>query len=209
MFKVKFINYLQALIIFLTSMAFFIAFTINFTPLYYWFVVHEKLANIAKMSVTQLMQNYHELLAYLNFPWCKQLVLDFKMSTSAKSHFNDVKQLFLLDYGVLIVGIVLSVWIIYYLKKTKTLWCLMRPLKMLTLIMLTLCGGMLINFEQFFIYFHQVLFNNDTWLFDPSTDPIINVLPSSFFMGCFILFFTGFLLSIISFLWWIKRNEPI
>ena len=45
---------------------------------------------------------------------------------------------------------------------------------------------MLIGFDQFFIAFHGLFFNNDAWLFNPLTDPIINALPEAYF--CFILF---------------------
>ena len=48
---------------------------------------------------------------------------------------------------------------------------------------------MLIGFDQFFIAFHGLFFNNDAWLFNPLTDPIINALPEAYFMHCFILFF--------------------
>ena len=47
---------------------------------------------------------------------------------------------------------------------------------------------MLIGFDQFFIAFHGLFFNNDAWLFNPLTDPIINALPEAYFMHCFILF---------------------
>ena len=45
------------------------------------------------------------------------------------------------------------------------------------------------NFDRFFVMFHGVFFNNDAWIFNPATDPIINVLPETFFLHCFILFF--------------------
>jgi uncharacterized membrane protein len=41
------------------------------------------------------------------------------------------------------------------------------------------------NFDSFFVIFHHILFNNSDWLFDPNTDPIINVLTEGFFASCF------------------------
>ena len=41
------------------------------------------------------------------------------------------------------------------------------------------------NFDSFFITFHHLLFNNSNWLFDPATDPIIDVLSEGFFAACF------------------------
>ena len=48
------------------------------------------------------------------------------------------------------------------------------------------------------ILLKQILFRNTDWLFDPATDPIINVLPESFFMQCFLLFFALLLLSLVT-----------
>ena len=31
---------------------------------------------------------------------------------------------------------------------------------------------------------HKILFNNDDWLFDYETDPIIYLLPEEFFLTC-------------------------
>ena len=37
--------------------------------------------------------------------------------------------------------------------------------------------------------FSSACFNNDYWLFDPTTDPIINILPDVYFMHCTIMIF--------------------
>ena len=46
--------------------------------------------------------------------------------------------------------------------------------------------GLLItaNWEWVFITFHKLVFQNDYWLFDPYTDPVITILPDEFFMHC-------------------------
>ncbi|MGV3060984.1 TIGR01906 family membrane protein, partial [Streptococcus hyovaginalis] len=50
--------------------------------------------------------------------------------------------------------------------------------------------GLAMGFNEFFTLFHQLLFPGDSpWLFNPYTDPIIWVLPETFFMHCFLLFF--------------------
>ena len=52
-------------------------------------------------------------------------------------------------------------------------------------------GGVLIGFDQFFTLFHQILFvGDDTWLFDPAKDPVILILPETFFLHAFLLFFS-------------------
>ena len=46
----------------------------------------------------------------------------------------------------------------------------------------------LYGFDRFFVAFHEVLFRDNSWLFDPATDPIISVLPEQFFMHSFLIF---------------------
>jgi integral membrane protein (TIGR01906 family) len=41
-----------------------------------------------------------------------------------------------------------------------------------------------IDFNRIFVLFHQIVFNNDDWLFSPTEDPIILFLPERFFMQC-------------------------
>lgn len=45
------------------------------------------------------------------------------------------------------------------------------------------------SFDYMFVLFHQILFNNEDWLFNPATDPIITVLTQDFFMYCFLFAF--------------------
>jgi len=44
-----------------------------------------------------------------------------------------------------------------------------------------------VNFESFFILFHNILFNNDKWLFDAETDMMINILPQELFFESAVL----------------------
>ncbi len=46
-----------------------------------------------------------------------------------------------------------------------------------------------ISWEATFVTFHKLFFNNDYWIFDSSTDPIITVLPDGFFLHCAIAIF--------------------
>lgn len=60
-----------------------------------------------------------------------------------------------------------------------------------------------VNWDYVFVTFHQLVFNNDYWLFDSSTDPIIDILPDGYFMHCaimiFVLVFVGSFLCFIFF----------
>lgn len=193
---------ITALILFLVSLA--IAITINFTPLYRFDLDYLGIVDYVDMPKETILKNYHSLMSYLNSPWITSLKMpDFVSSKDGLFHFSEAKRLFLLDYGILIVSGIGSFFFLRYLKAKELFWILIRPFQVALVFPVILVFFITVNFEQLFITFHELLFNNDAWLFDPLTDPIIDALPEEFFMHCFILaivlielqFFIGYLLS--------------
>lgn len=181
---------LGILCVILTILSLSITLTINFRPLYVWDIKALNILDQVTISQSELLKNFGQLMSYLNNPWNQTLRLsDFPVSASGAFHFYEVKRLFLLCYGVLLVTIIPSCLFIYRLFKAKRLWRLIRPFQWGMIIPVFFGLLMAIGFDQFFVAFHGVFFNNDDWLFDPATDPIINVLPEEFFMHSFILFF--------------------
>ena len=43
------------------------------------------------------------------------------------------------------------------------------------------------NWDRAFVLFHQVVFRNDLWIFDPAEDPVITILPDTFFLHCAVM----------------------
>ena len=41
-----------------------------------------------------------------------------------------------------------------------------------------------LNWETVFVLFHKIVFHNNYWIFDAATDPVITILPDTFFMHC-------------------------
>lgn len=188
--------------LFLTFITFSITFTINFVPLFRWSIQRYGLVEISGLTKETLLENYRLLLKFLNYPWVEELKLpDFPMSEAGLGHFYDVKQLFLLNYGLLILTLIPSLYFLYYLGKQQKLWKLIRPFQWGMIVPVGLMFVMAVGFDTFFVKFHELFFSNDDWLFNPATDPIITVLPEPFFMWCFILFFVVleglFLLTLI------------
>lgn len=174
----------------LTIVSLSITITINFRPLYLFEIKHLAILDDVAMDQTTLLKNYDHLMAYLNYPWQKTLAFpDFAMSKSGAFHFYEVKRLFLLCYGVLLVTIIPSILYLRSLVRNRRLWSLIRPFQWGMILPVFFAVLMATGFDQFFTAFHGLFFNNDAWLFDPYTDPIINALPEAYFMHCFILFF--------------------
>ncbi|KAF1298313.1 hypothetical protein BAU15_13620 [Enterococcus sp. JM4C] len=176
--------------LFLTSISFAVLVTINFRPLYRFDVDYLKILDYTEVSKDVLMKNFGQLMSYLNNPFQSVLAMaDFPSSASGAQHFYEVKLLFLLDYGVFFITLIPTILFLRSLFKNQRKWLLIRPFQIGMLIPVLFGFLMALGFDRFFVTFHEVFFNNDDWLFDPATDPIINVLPEEFFMHSFILFF--------------------
>ncbi len=177
-----------SLFLFLISLA--VAITINFRPLYVFDIDHLNILRYTTLDQRVLLENFDHLMAYLNNPFQEVLKLpDFPVSASGAHHFFEVKRLFLIDYAVLLVTLIPTIYFLGYLKKNNRFWRLIRPFQIGMFVPIIIGFFMAAGFDRFFILFHETFFNNEDWLFNPATDPIINVLPEQFFMHSFILFF--------------------
>lgn len=200
-------TFLQWLVLFLAIISVVIFLTINSIWLYWLNVKLGHLSRVVQLSTSRIMQNYVQLLGYLQLPWISRLdMMDFPTSPSGLQHFIDVKHLFLLNNGVLIVTIWPAIHFLRSLAKKKRLWKLIQPFQIAAIVPVLAGLLMLVNFNQFFVDFHKVLFRNSDWLFDSRFDPVILVLPESFFSQCFVLAFGLFELIMLWGVWRGRRT---
>lgn len=177
--------------IFVFILTFAISLTIWAIPLYQFSLQHFNVPERVGMTYDQIMENYYVLMEYLHLPWIDTLSLpDFPVSASGAFHFYEVKLLFYVNYGLLALSSVGSVFYLRKLQKERTFWKLVNPFKIAIFVPFVLLLILALDFNWMFVMFHEILFNNDAWLFNAATDPIIRVLPQEFFMYCFILAFT-------------------
>lgn len=183
-FWLGFVNLLLCII------ALAIAITINSTWLYYLNVIFGDFLSLVNLSAKTMMHNFHQLMAYLNFPWISELKMDnFTDSKDGLEHFREVKKLFLINYIILLITIIPSILFIKNLYKKQQQWRLLWPLQAVFAVIFVVVTVMIMQFNQFFITFHKLLFRNNDWIFYPVQDPIINALPESYFNQSFGLFF--------------------
>jgi len=176
--------------IFFSILTLVISATILFIPLYQFTLIIHNIPQQVDMSFEMIMDNYYVLIEYLHSPFVSELNFpDFASSESGLFHFYEVKRLFYLNYGVLFVSGVGSIVYLRKLFKNNRLYILVKPFQIAKWVPLILLVLLVINFDTMFVIFHQLLFNNDAWVFNPQSDPIINVLPQQFFMYCFIFAF--------------------
>ncbi|MEJ6348671.1 TIGR01906 family membrane protein [Holzapfeliella sp. He02] len=167
-------------------------------PLLYLFLKTTDITKITSFSAETIMENYVQLMWYLLWPFQNVLKMsDFPTSVNGAQHFADVKVLFLLALGVFIVF-----GLFYRLVVKDKL--LSKSILILGMVMpLIVLPFAVLNFDTFFVIFHETLFSNKDWLFDPATDPIINVLPESFFAATFAI---GLLIYELQ-LWFVTKKK--
>lgn len=183
-----------------------ITITINSTWLYYLNVKFGDFLPLINLSAKQMMHNFHQLMAYLNLPWITELKMsNFTDSKDGLEHFREVKNLFLINYLVLLITLIPSIRFIKRLYKRQEQWRLLWPLQGVFAAVFVVLAMMMMQFNQFFITFHKILFRNNDWIFYPVQDPIINALPEAYFNQCFGLFFVLVIIALTSLYIWGNR----
>lgn len=178
-------------VIFGFSILWIIALSVTLTiflavPLFFGEIFWYQLTDLVQMTAGKIGHNFLILMNYLINPLETKLSMpDFPSSASGLHHFAEVKNLFML---VFFLTIILIPFIIRFMKENLSL-VFHNGLRVVMLFPLAIgVIAWLIGFDQFFVAFHEVLFRDNSWLFDPATDPIISVLPEQFFMHSFLIF---------------------
>ena len=118
-----------------------------------------------------------------------------KWSDSGKSHFTDVRFLFLLDLQVLVCALALVTACLLLMRRGRHQPAL--PLGRgpafwagagLGAVLLAVAALAALDFDRAFVVFHWIFFpGKDNWRFDPAADQIIQILPQEFFQNCALL----------------------
>lgn len=175
---------------------------LKFKSLYYYDVKKLNISDVSGFSDDEIKLNYDYLIDYnLNNKVEEFNLPTIKYSTQGKIHFEEVrnifqiiKKVFYLTGLISILGIILNIKDknIKFLNITSIITILLPVIVSILLI---------INFNYFFIKFHEAVFSNDYWISDPDIDPVINILPEDIFfhIGILILaivFLTSILLQV-------------
>ena len=164
-------------------------------PFYYAHIEALHLPENTGLSAAQIRQAFDEMLDF-----CLGLREDFSAgvliwSESGRSHFADVRGLFQLDLILLVFSAVGLLLLLLIGRKKQIV-----PARLLGrgpgfwaaagLMAVILVVGVLaaLDFQTAFVVFHTLFFPGKTnWIFDWRTDPIILLLPETFFQNCAIL----------------------
>ncbi|MDY6227852.1 MAG: TIGR01906 family membrane protein [Clostridium sp.] len=159
----------------------------------------DKLGNISK---EMLIKDFNTLIKYLQNPFIEKLKFNnFSMSINGEFHFYEVKRIFLFIYGITIF--IALLFIVLFIvnriigKKIYFYKILNYGANTLIFIIISFLSAIFIDFSKAFVVFHKIFFNNDYWIFDERTDPIIKVLPEEVFMLYSIVIIVLVIFSII------------
>ena len=120
---------------------------------YYFDIDWMHLLNYVIIGKIELWHNFNVLMQYLTFPWVGRLAMaDFPSSESGLKHFHDVKWLFHLVQGLLILLAYPAVTFLWRNVKKGT-FGLYRRLYMSLAVLPILIGtiGLFLGFDEFFI----------------------------------------------------------
>lgn len=179
-------NLLAALVGFLFIFSLSVVLTLNLRQIYYFDIKYQQLETATGLSEETIRENYDTLIDYnlltkrvskLEFP-------DFTMSAQGRTHFAEVKRIFVAIQIMCVISGILFIAVLIKKGRRRDFGCL-KLTSVLTLVIPVVLGAMMaLNWNRFFVKFHQIFFKNNYWIFDPATDPVINILPDAFFLHC-------------------------
>lgn len=189
-----------------------LALAINMRPLYYLDITRFNLVGESGLNAVVIKENYNALIDYCSPFFTGDLVFpSLRASESGLSHFAECKDIFNAIYIAGAICLVLTI-VIFIIKRHNDEYKFLRTSAIVTLVLPVLVGAAAaINFDALFLLFHKLVFSNDDWLFDPATDPIIELLPEEFFLQCAIIIVAtmilGAVIALIAFFIVKKRHK--
>lgn len=155
--------------------------------------ISKQIIQLTGLSLAKIMKNYYQLMAYMELPWVTKLqVSDFPFSVHGAEHMSEVKSLFVVNLILMILSLIGVCFVYQKIKQRGEWWQLIRGIQNTMILTPVLVFFLGINFDYWFVVFHKVFFRNNYWIFDPVKDPIINILPDTFFLTCFASIFIIF-----------------
>ena len=184
--------------------------TLNFRPLYYHDISSLKIEETSGFSKKVIRENYDALIDYNQFFYSGKLKLTLPMSREGKIHFEEVKRIFVGIEYLCVITLILSCFLIKRKIRSRNIDFL-RSASIITVLLPVIVGILCaVNWDAAFTLFHEIMFRNDYWIFDYTTDPVITILPESFFMHCFMMIIViVIMISVLCYVLYKKKRNQI
>ncbi len=145
----------------------------------------------------EIMENYNALMRWC-WPWhtAELAFPTLPMSASGAQHFAECKVLFnFFTIGGAVCLVIGAACIILmrrralspetpYAEALSEAKCITASGAVSLLIPVLLLLAAAADFDKTFVAFHKLFFGNDLWIFDYRTDPVILILPETYFLLC-------------------------
>ena len=116
-------------------------------------------------------------------------------------HMKDVKSVmnFIFDLGkILSIVFCILAFVLYSYFRVYIYKLIFYSLSLFLTILMFLGTSFLLFFQELFIIFHEIAFNNDLWILNPNEDYLLMMYPEDFFRDVAILILvTSFILNVI------------
>ena len=186
--KIKAWSILLSLILTLTLISLTVVLTLACKPLYYLDIHALHIPETTGYTISEIKANYDAVIDYsLSFGNAPLEFPTFPMSEGGRIHFEEVKNIFNLFKYMAIFGTLTGAAGILR-QRRKQSYGYLKLTAILTVALPAIIGATVaLNWDWTFAAFHELAFNNDYWIFDPATDPVINILPDAYFLHCAVM----------------------
>lgn len=186
--KIKAWSILLSLILTLTLISLTVVLILACKPLYYLDIHALHIPETTGYTISEIKANYDAVIDYsLSFGNAPLEFPTFPMSEGGRIHFEEVKNIFNLFKYMAIFGTLTGAAGILR-QRRKQSYGYLKLTAILTVALPAVIGATVaLNWDWTFAAFHELAFNNDYWLFDPATDPVINILPDAYFLHCAVM----------------------
>lgn len=162
--------------------------TLHAKPLYYLDIDALKIEETSGYSREEILLNYDVLIKYNSISGPD--TLDFPtlaMSDGGRQHFAEVKDIFIaLEYIAIIALPIFAILTAIAAKGGS--YVPLRAAGICGIAVPAALGiGAALFWDKFFVLFHKIAFDNDFWIFNSTTDPVIKILPDQFFFHCAVM----------------------
>lgn len=195
----RIINYLFIVFFCLFIITGIIQLSVRFKEIYYLDVDYLGIDKLSGLSKEEIKLNYDYLIKYnLDKENTEFNMPTITSSQEGKIHFKEVRDIFQNTVKLFKLSLVVSLIGLYLNIKNKNYNFLKITSRLLIYTPIILLIPIIIDFDKSFILFHKIMFNNDYWIFDPNLDPVIEILPDTFFFHMGIVILTLIILSSIT-----------
>ena len=165
-----------------------VIFTLNFRPMYYFDIDYLNIPEKSGYDKELIKRNYDVLIDY-NSPFYKGDLEfpDLPSSPQGLQHFIEVKDIFTGVFYLAFISFIACVLIVVYKNRKLDYNYLLASSVTVIVFPIIIALIIAIDFDKAFLVFHKIFFDNDYWIFSPKTDPIIKILPQTFFLHCVLL----------------------